>query len=118
MKKFIIVFLILLSVNSYSQKLVDAHTFNHWTAGATVGGIVSANFGKSNNHRIMLGVVSGLVVGTLKEVVDNSKSRGSVDFGDIIATTSGGLIGGLISNAAIRKSKQKKKEKKIKVCKM
>lgn len=118
MKKVIVIFLILFSVNSYSQRLVDAHTFNHWTAGATIGGIVSANFGKSNNHRVMLGVFSGLVIGTLKEVIDNSKNPGSGDFGDIIATTSGGLIGGLISNAAIRKSKQKKREKKIKVCRM
>ncbi len=118
MKKIIISILILVSFESYGQRLVDANTFNHWTAGATIGGLVSANFGKSNNHRVMLGVFSGMIVGTIKEMVDNSHHPGAGDFGDIIATTSGGFIGGLISNAAVRKATKMKKEKATKVCRM
>jgi uncharacterized membrane protein YeaQ/YmgE (transglycosylase-associated protein family) len=103
MKKIIVLFLILVSFESYGQRLVDANTFNHWTAGATVGGLVSANFGKNNNHRVMLGLFSGMVAGTMKEIIDNNNRPGSGDFGDIIATTAGGFVGGLISNAAVGK---------------
>jgi uncharacterized YccA/Bax inhibitor family protein len=118
MKNILVIILILVSIESYGQRLVDANTFNHWTAGATIGGLVSANFGKSNNHRVVLGVFSGLVVGTIKEMVDNSRHPGDGDFGDIIATTTGGFVGGLISNAAVRKATKKKKERKVKVCRM
>jgi hypothetical protein len=118
MKNILVIILILVSIESYGQRLVDANTFNHWTAGATIGGIVSANFGKSNNHRVVLGIFSGLVVGTIKEMVDNSRHPGGGDFGDIIATTTGGFVGGLISNAAVRKATKKKKERKVKVCRM
>jgi hypothetical protein len=118
MKKILVIILILVSIESYSQRLVDANTFNHWTAGATVGGLVSANFGKSNNHRVLLGVFSGMIVGTIKEMVDNSRHSGDGDFGDIIATTTGGFVGGLISNAAVRRATKKKKERAVKVCRM
>jgi hypothetical protein len=118
MKKVIVIFLILFSINSYGQRLVDANTFNHWTAGATVGGIVSANFGNNNNQRVILGVVSALFVGTLKEMIDNKNRPGSGDFGDIISTGMGGMVGGFISVAAVRKATKKKKERKVKVCRM
>ena len=118
MKKILVIILILVSIESYGQRLVDTNTFNHWTAGATIGGLVSANFGKSNNHRVVLGVVSALVVGILKEMVDNKNRPGSGDFGDIISTGMGGMVGGFISVAAVRKSTKKKKERKVKVCRM
>ncbi len=118
MKKIIISILILVSFESYGQRLVDANTFNHWTAGATIGGVVSANFGNNNNQRVVLGVVSALVVGTFKEMIDNKNRPGSGDFGDIISTGMGGMVGGFISIAAVRKATKKKKEKATKVCRM
>jgi hypothetical protein len=54
MKNILVIILILVSIESYGQRLVDANTFNHWTAGATIGGLVSANFGNNNNQRLTI----------------------------------------------------------------
>ena len=59
-----------------------------------------------------------MMAGIVKEIKDNMHSSGSVSFGDIVSTTVGGAVGSIVVNTVVRRNSEKKREKKIKVCKM
>lgn len=118
MKLLSLLFVMFISTSSFSQRLFDNNSISHLTSGFTVGALTSCYIGKNEEHRIIIGAFSGMMVGIAKELKDNMHSPGAGSFGDIVSTTVGGAVGSIIVNTTIRRNREKKREKKIKVCKM
>lgn len=118
MKTLLSCILLSISLTGFSQRLFDNNSVSNFTSGFAVGALSSCYIGKNEEQRIIIGAFSGMMVGIAKEMKDNIHSPGAGSFGDIISTTVGGAIGSIIVNTTIRRNSEKKREKKIKVCKM
>lgn len=92
----------------FSQKMLDYSSLNHCTAGIVIGSVSSSFIGSTNGQRIIVGAFSGTIVGVLKEVKDNMECPKSGNFGDLLCTTVGGVVGAVIVNTAIKRNEKRK----------
>jgi uncharacterized membrane protein YeaQ/YmgE (transglycosylase-associated protein family) len=107
----IIVGFLLLSLNSQSQKLFDNSSISHFSCGYFIGSLSSSYFGKTSKERLIVGTVTGLSAGLIKEIIDHKNSPKSGNFGDLLSTTTGAFIGSMVVNFVVNKSSKKKKYK-------
>lgn len=94
--------------HGFSQKMLDYSSLNHCTAGIAIGSASSSFIGSTNGQRIIVGAFSGTIAGILKEVKDNMESPRYGNFGDLLCTTFGGVLGAVIVNNAIKRNEKRK----------
>jgi len=110
MKK-LLVLILLFSKISYSQKLIDPSNVSHFTAGFTISSTVNGLWVKTPKDRIWVGIWSGLVAGSVKELYDSGRNGGYFQPSDVLSTTAGGFLGAILINRVTRPSKRLKKAK-------
>lgn len=99
MKKILLILLLLIAFNSYSQK-VDKVA--HFGVGYVIGATTSALTSKQTPLVcISIGVCSGFVVGTAKEIYDYL-DYGKFNFKDLGATVLGSGLGSVTIRIAIK----------------
>ena len=113
MKKTITILTVLIFTNliSYSQKLFDQNSVAHFSAGFTISTTVNGLWVKTPKDRIMVGVWSGLVAGSIKELHDSGRNGGIFQVTDVLSTATGGFLGAILINRVTRPSKRLKKAK-------
>ena len=94
MRKYILPFLFMMATSMTSQTFFQQKDKQlHFTAGilaSSLGYKWSYDRHKNKKKAIIAGVCSSLAVGLVKELYD-SRTRGTVELGDVAATTLGGL---------------------------
>lgn len=96
---------------SYSQKLFDQNSIGHFASGFTISSTVNGLWVKNPKDRIKVGVWSGLVAGSIKELHDANRNFGVFQPTDVLCTAAGGLLGAMLINRVTRPSKRLKKAK-------
>jgi len=66
---------------------------------------------KTPKDRIWVGIWSGLVAGSVKELYDSGRNGGYFQPSDVLSTTAGGFLGAILINRVTRPSKRLKKAK-------
>ena len=94
MKKYLFIFLFMATTSMASQTFFQQKDKQlHFTAGTIAGGLgYKWSYDKHKNKKkaFIVGVCSSLAVGLVKELYD-SRTGGTVEIGDVAATTLGGL---------------------------
>ena len=119
MKKYFVLAGLLLTFNSKAQMRwdkMDNNTIVHFSVGVGVGNGVGI-FGNTPKQRVVMGFISGALVGYAKERYDISKGTQYGQWHDIISTAVGGVIGGMMVNWAVKRSKNYSPKRKFD-CKM
>jgi len=112
MKKLLTILIVLIFTKiSYSQKLIDPSSVSHFTAGFTISSTVNGLWVKTPKDRIWVGIWSGLVAGSIKELHDSGRNGGIFQPSDVLSTATGGLLGAILINRVTRPSKRSKKDK-------
>lgn len=112
MKKLLTILIVLIFTKiSYSQKLFDQNSISHFSAGFTISSTVNGLWVKTPKDRIWVGVWTGLVAGSIKELHDANRNFGVFQPTDVLSTTAGGLLGAILINRVTRPSKRSKKDK-------
>lgn len=108
MKKYFVLAALLLTFNSKAQMRwdkLDNNTIVHFSVGMGVGNGVGI-FGNTPKQRVVMGFVSGALVGYAKERYDINKGGQYGQWHDIISTAVGGVVGGMMVNWAVKRSKK------------
>ena len=97
MKKYLFIFLFMTTTSMVGQSFFQQQDKQlHFIAGAIAGGLgYKWSYDKHKNKKkaFIAGVCSSLAVGLVKELYD-SRTGGTVEIGDVAATTLGGLTVG------------------------
>jgi hypothetical protein len=96
---------------------MDNNTIVHFSVGLGVGNGVGI-FGNTPKQRVILGFVSGALVGYAKERYDISKGNQYGQWHDVISTAAGGVIGGMMVNWAAKRNENYKVRTRFDKCKM
>lgn len=107
--------MLLCSICSYAQKL-DNNTLVHFSAGMSLGTGLGV-FAKDHEQRVVMGFVSGVLLGTAKETYDQSKKVRPFQVEHVLITAAGGVAGALLTNWTIKRV-IKKNKKAEEPCKM
>ena len=111
MKRTITLFLLLLSLISNAQLLTESDKKMHYAAGGIFGGLAYGLVMEESDDKLKAfaaSVGTALLAGTVKELIDGSKSNNKFDTRDILATTYGGISIGLTFDLVARKGKKGK----------
>ena len=107
MKKYFVLAALLLTFSSRAQMRwdrVDNNTMVHFSVGIGTGN-TSGIFGKTPTQRVLFGLTSGALVGYAKERYDMSRGNQYGQWYDIISTAAGGVVGAMMVNWAVKRSK-------------
>ncbi len=122
MKKLFVLAALLITFTSQAQwrmDKLDNNTLVHFSVGVGAGN-AAAIFGSTPKQRILFGATSGIVVGIAKELYDNRQGNQYAQINDVIATATGGVIGAMMVNWAIKRNEQHKERRmyRYRKCKM
>ena len=109
MKRIITSLLLLLSLNSNAQLLTVGDKKMHYAAGYMFGGIAYGYVMEETDDKLKAFAASlgtALLAGTIKELIDSSKSDNKFDTRDLLATAYGGISIGLTFDLVARKDKK------------
>ena len=97
MKKYLFIFLFMTTISMVGQSFFQQQDKQlHFMAGTIAGGLgYKWSYDKHKNKKkaFIVGVCSSLTVGLVKELYD-SRTGGTVEIGDVAATTLGGITVG------------------------
>jgi len=119
MKKYFVLAALLLTFSSKAQMRwdkMDNNTIVHFSVGVGIGNGVGI-FGNTPKQRVIMGFASGALAGYAKERYDMSKGNQYGQWHDIISTAVGGVVGAMMVNWAIKRSKNYTPKNKVD-CKM
>ena len=107
MKKYFVLAGLLLTFSSKAQMRwdkMDNNTIVHFSVGMGVGNAAGI-FGNTPKQRVIFGLTSGALAGYAKERYDMSKGNQYGQWHDIISTAVGGVVGAMMVNWAVKRSK-------------
>ncbi len=110
MKQLITILFTILLFNANAQLLTESDKKEHYGAGFMFGGIAYGYVMGETDDKLKAfaaSVGTALLAGTVKELIDSSKSNNKFDTRDLLATTYGGISIGLTFDLIARKGNGK-----------
>lgn len=96
---------------------LDNNSIVHFSVGIGIGNI-SSTLGKTPKQRILISAVSGTAIGISKELYDQKRGAQHGQVYDVITTAAGSVVGALIVNYAVRRTRKAFPREKKERCRM
>lgn len=122
MLKFNVPILVLLLITSslsaqWKMDKLDNNSIVHFSVGIGIGNI-SSTLGKTPKQRILIAAISGTAIGISKELYDQKRGGQYGQVNDVLTTAAGSVVGALIVNYAVRRTRNTSPKEKKERCRM
>lgn len=114
----LVLLLITISLSAqWKMDKLDNNSVVHFSVGTVIGNL-SSTLGKTPKQRILIAAISGTAIGISKELYDQKRGAQYGQVYDVVTTAAGSVVGSLIVNYAVRRTRKTFPREKKERCRM